>query len=83
MATLGTEEIGRCKVKEVAVLGEVLTRVNVWIFCLPGQKKSGSCREVAISRGSTVVTMWSSLVNLIHGWWVLDLKIDITYVSKF
>ena len=37
MATVGTEESGRCK--EVAVLERFQTRVDAWIFCLPGRKK--------------------------------------------
>ena len=48
----GVEESGRCK--EVAVVERFQTRVNVLIFCPPGRKKGGHCREVAISRGSTV-----------------------------
>ena len=46
MATLETEESGRCK--------KVGTRVNVWIFCPPGGKKGVRCREVAVSGGSSV-----------------------------
>ena len=37
VATLGTEETGHCK--EVAVVERFWTRINVWIFCLLGQKK--------------------------------------------
>ena len=37
MATVGTEESGRCK--EVAVLERFQTRVDVWIFCPLGRKK--------------------------------------------
>ena len=37
MATVGTEESGRCK--EVAVLERFQTRVDAWIFCPLGRKK--------------------------------------------
>jgi len=52
MVTLGTEESGHCK--EVSVVERFLTRINVWPFLSTRTKKSGRCREVAISRGSTV-----------------------------
>ena len=57
MSTSGTEASGRCK--EVAIVERFWIRVNVWIFCLPGQKQLAvverwllTCREVAVSRGS-------------------------------
>ena len=57
MSTSGTETSGHCK--EVAIVERFWIRVNVWIFCLPGQKKLAvverwplTCREVAVSRGS-------------------------------
>ena len=57
------EPCGHCR--------EVLTGVNVWIFCLPGRiKVAVNCSEVAVSGRLSVATMWLR-VNLTHGWWVL------------
>ena len=54
MATLGTEESGRCK--EVAVVERFFKNNSQCMDLLSaGTKKSGHCREVAISSRSTVM----------------------------
>ena len=49
MATFGPVAIGSGRCEEVAIVES--------FFCLPGQKKIGRCREVAIRQGLTVISI--------------------------
>ena len=52
MATLGTDESGRCR--EVAVVVSKVSYKQESMYVL-SSKKSGRCGEVAVSRGVTVL----------------------------